>query len=149
MGGGDPYHRAMQIEFIAGFGPIGTNPRATHDFWARTIGIDFDELAPGYFHASGLDGARAFALWPLEQAAEATFGTPEWPSDRAVPQAWIEVEVASAEAVAEAADELRAAGQEILIGAHTEPWGQTTARLMSPEGLLVGISYLPSFHTKE
>ena len=24
--------------------------------------------------------------------------------------------------------------------------GQTTARLQSPEGLLVGISYLPAFH---
>jgi len=136
----------MHIEFIAGFGPIGSDQAATHGFWARTMGIDFEELAPGYHHASGLDGARTFALWPLEQAAEATFGTPEWPSDRPVPQAWIEMEVASPEAVAEAAEELREAGQEILVGAHTEPWGQTTARLMSPEGLLVGISYLPSFH---
>jgi catechol 2,3-dioxygenase-like lactoylglutathione lyase family enzyme len=136
----------MQIEFIAGFGPIGIDQHATHDFWARTIGIHFEEPEPGYFHASDLDGVRAFALWPLEQAAEATFGTPEWPSDQPVPQAWIEVEVASPEAVAEAVEELRAAGQEILIDAHTEPWGQTTARLMSPEGLLVGISYIPSFH---
>lgn len=139
----------MQIEFIAGFGPIAADQRATHDFWAGTIGIHFEEPAPGYFHASGLDGARAFALWPLEQAARATFGTPEWPRDRPVPQAWIEVEVGSPEAVADAVEELRRAGQEILIGAHTEPWGQTTARLMSPEGLLVGVSYLPSFHETE
>jgi catechol 2,3-dioxygenase-like lactoylglutathione lyase family enzyme len=136
----------MEIEFLAGFGPIGADAAATYDFWARVVGIDFDEPAPGYHHARALDGARAFALWPLEQAAEATFGTREWPTDRPVPQAWIEVEVASPEAVAEAAEELRAAGQEILVGAHTEPWGQTTARLMSPEGLLVGISYLPSSH---
>ena len=141
-----PYHRAMQIMFLAGFGPIGKDQRATHEFWAHTIGIDFQEPAPGYYHASGLDGARAFALWPLEQAAQATFGSGEWPSDRPVPQAWVEVEVASPEAVADAVEELRAAGQEILVGAHTEPWGQTTARLMSPEGLLVGISYLPDFH---
>ena len=139
----------MEIEFLAGFGPIGADPSATYTFWAQAIGIDFDEPAPGYHHARGLEGARAFALWPLEQAAEATFGTREWPADRPVPQAWIEVEVASPDAVAAAADELQAAGQEILVGAHTEPWGQTTARLMSPEGLLVGISYLPSFHQPE
>jgi catechol 2,3-dioxygenase-like lactoylglutathione lyase family enzyme len=136
----------MEIEFIAGFGPIGSDEAATHDFWAGTMGIAFDEPGPGYFHATNLEGARTFALWPLAQAAEATFGTREWPSDRPIPQAWIEFEVASPQAVANAVDELSAAGQEILVGAHIEPWGQTTARLLSPEGLLVGISYLPSFH---
>lgn len=64
-----------------------------------------------------------------------------------MPQAWIEFEVSSPDAVAEAVEELRAKGQEILVEAHEEPWGQTTARVQSPEGLLVGISYLPSFHT--
>ena len=110
------------------------------------MGITFEEPGPGYFHARNLDGARAFAPWPVANAAEATFGTPKRPADRAIPQAWIELEIASPKAVADAAEEMSAAGQEILIGAHTESWGQTTARLMSPEGLLVGISYLPSFH---
>lgn len=92
---------------------------------------------------------KVFALWPLSQAAQATFGTERWPEGRAVPQAWIELEVSSPEAVADAVEELRAKGQEILIEAHQEPWGQTTARLLSPEGMLVGISYLPSFHSQE
>ena len=87
-----------------------------------------------------------FALWPLEQAAEATFGRSTWPAEVPVPQAWIEFEVASPQAVADAAAELRAGGHDILVDAHEEPWGQTTARLLSPEHLLVGISYLPSFH---
>jgi hypothetical protein len=26
----------------------------------------------------------------------------------------------------------------------TEPWGQTVARLLSPEGLIVDVSYAPS-----
>ncbi|MET0421120.1 MAG: VOC family protein [Acidimicrobiia bacterium] len=136
----------MQFQFIAGFGPIGADPPATFDFWSRTLGIEFAEPAPGYHHAEGLDGAKAFALWPLSQAAEATFGTTEWPADRPVPQAWIELEVESPDAVGRVTEELRAAGQEILVDAHEEPWGQTTARLMSPEGLLVGVSYMPSFH---
>ncbi len=136
----------MEFEHIAGFGPIGRDAAATHEFWASVLGIPFDEVAPDYFHAHGLEGARVFGLWPLAQAAEATFGTPEWPADRPVPQAWVELEVSSPQAVAEVADRLTAAGQEVLVGAHEEPWGQTTARLLSPEGLLVGISYLPSSH---
>ncbi|WP_157416666.1 VOC family protein [Agromyces allii] len=136
----------MDIAFIAGFGPIGTADSASHDFWAGALGIPFHENAPGYFHTEDVAGAKAFAIWPLSQAAEATFGTTEWPGDRPRPQAWIEFDVVSPAAVADAVEELRAAGHEILVGAHDEPWGQTTSRLMSPEGLLVGVSYTPWMH---
>ena len=136
----------MDVEYIAGFGPIAREPAATHDFWAGALGIAFEELAPGYHHSNSVGGAKAFALWPLDQAAQSTFGTPEWPADRPVPQAWIELEVSSPAAVADAVTELRAGGHEVLRDAHDEPWGQTVARLLSPEGLLVGISYLPDFH---
>ncbi|WES64546.1 hypothetical protein P0L94_00410 [Microbacter sp. GSS18] len=137
----------MDIQFVAGFGPI---TRGTADdalaFWSHSFGIGFEEVGPGYFHSHDLPGTKAFALWPLAQAAEATFGTQQWPADRPVPQAWLEFELASPDAVAAGAEELRAQGHEILVDAHEEPWGQTTARLQSPEGLLVGLSYLPSFH---
>lgn len=136
----------MEIAFIAGFGPIGSADSASHDFWSRSLGITFHESAPGYIHTEDVRGAKAFAIWPLSQAAEATFGSDEWPADRVVPQAWIEFDVASPELVAPAVDELRARGHEILVDAHEEPWGQTTARLMSPEGLLVGVSYTPWMH---
>ncbi|MFF2370437.1 glyoxalase [Agromyces sp. NPDC058110] len=136
----------MDIAFIAGFGPIGTADSASHDFWAGALRIPFHENSPGYFHTEDVEGAKAFAIWPLTQAAEATFGATEWPADRPVPQAWVEFDVASPAAVAEAVEELRAAGHEILVGAHDEPWGQTTSRLMSPEGLLVGVSYTPWMH---
>ena len=139
----------MDIAFVAGFGPIGTADSASHDFWARAFGIPFHENAPGYFHTEELPGVRAFAIWPLSQAAEATFGSPEWPAEVPVPQAWIEFDVASPEAVAPAVEELRQAGHEILVDAHLEPWGQTTSRLMSPEGLLVGVSYTPWMHPAE
>lgn len=136
----------MDIAFIAGFGPIGTVDSGSHDFWAGALGIPFHENAPRYFHTEEVQGAKAFAIWPLDQAAEATFGTTEWPADRPVPQAWIEFDVASPEAVAPAVEELRAKGLEILVEAHEEPWGQTTSRLQSPEGLLVGVSHTPWMH---
>jgi hypothetical protein len=59
------------------------------------------------------------------------------------------VEATSPDAVAEAAEELRSKGREILTGAHEKPWGQTTARPPSPEGLLAGVSSLPSLHSDE
>ena len=44
------------------------------------------------------------------------------------------------------AEELKKAGYELLHPARTEPWGLTVARLQSPEGAIVGISYIPMFH---
>jgi catechol 2,3-dioxygenase-like lactoylglutathione lyase family enzyme len=139
----------VKVAFVAGFGPIIRDPSAAHAFWRDGLGIEFAEPAPGYFTNDSLDGVKAFAMWPLEQAAEATFGTPTWPTDLPTPQAWLEVDVESAPGVAAAVEELRAAGHRVLRGAHEEPWGQTTARLLSPEGLLVGVTFTPWMHTTE
>jgi catechol 2,3-dioxygenase-like lactoylglutathione lyase family enzyme len=136
----------VKPDFIAGFGPIVADPEPSRDFWQGRLGIGLEEIAPSYFGTDDLPGVRAFALWPLAQAAEATFGTPVWPADLPVPQAWLELDVASAAAVGEAVVELQAAGQRIVREAHQEPWGQTTARLLSPEGLLVGVTFTPWMH---
>ncbi|WP_375390145.1 glyoxalase [uncultured Amnibacterium sp.] len=139
----------MEIRFIAGFGPITTTGDEGLAFWSGAFGLRFDEMAPDYYHAHGLPGANVFGLWPLGQAAEATFGTATWPEDRPVPQSWLEFEMASPEAVADGERELVAGGHEMLVGAHAEPWGQWTARLQSPEGMLVGLSYMPDFHPED
>ncbi len=136
----------MKISFVAGFGPITREADAAQRFWRDGLGISFDEAAPGYFTNDGLEGVKAFAMWPLSQAAEATFGSDAWPDDIPAPQAWIEVDVESADAVAAAIGELAAAGHRVLREAHEEPWGQTTARLLSPEGLLVGVTFTPWMH---
>ena len=136
----------MRVAFVAGFGPITREADASLGLWRDGLGLPFEEAAPGYFTNDGLDGVNAFALWPLAQAAESTFGTDAWPDDIAAPQAWIELDVESAEAVGEAIAELRAGGHRVLRDAHEEPWGQTTSRLLSPEGLLVGITFTPWMH---
>jgi catechol 2,3-dioxygenase-like lactoylglutathione lyase family enzyme len=136
----------MKVAFVAGFGPIIREPDEARAFWERGLGIKLDEPAPGYFTNDDMEGVNAFALWPLTQAAEATFGSADWPGDIPAPQAWIELDVESPAAVAEAIDEMAAASHRVLKGAHEEPWGQTTARLLSPEGLLVGITYTPWMH---
>jgi hypothetical protein len=52
-------------------------------------------------------------------------------------------------AVAEAAVELAARGHRLVRQPSVEPWGQTVARLLSPEGLLVGITFTPWMHEDE
>lgn len=139
----------MKISFVAGFGPIVRNPQASRAFWEAVMGIPMDEISTDYYGTDDLEGVKAFALWPLSQAAENTFGTAEWPANLPVPQAWIELDVESVEAVKEAAAELQAAGHRLLREAREEEWKQTTARLLSPEGLLVGISYTPWMHGED
>ncbi len=132
---------------MAGFGPVTRDADAARAFWGDGLGITLEEPAPGYLTNDDLDGVKAFALWPLSQAAQSTFGTPDWPVDLPVPQAWVEFDVASVEAVAAGVGELTAQGHRLLKDATEEPWGQTTARLLSPEGLLVGVTFTPWMHT--
>lgn len=75
--------------------------------------------------------------------------TSAWPADRVVPQASFEFEVEDADAVAAAGGELERAGFELLHPACTEPWGQTVTRLLTDDGLIVAISYVPSLHDEE
>ncbi|MCW2546079.1 MAG: glyoxalase/bleomycin resistance/dioxygenase family protein, partial [Mycobacterium sp.] len=37
-------------------------------------------------------------------------------------------------------------GHRLLHHSRTEPWGQITARLLSPDGLLIAVCYTPTFH---
>lgn len=135
----------MKVAFVAGFGPIVRDGELSRRFWGDA-GFALAELAPDYYGTDDVEGVRAFALWPLSQAAENTFGSPDWPADLPVPQAWIELDVESPEAVAQAAADMVEKGHRLIRESREEPWKQTTARLLSPEGLLVGVSHTPWMH---
>jgi catechol 2,3-dioxygenase-like lactoylglutathione lyase family enzyme len=137
----------MEIEFIASMSVITPDLAASRRLYVDALGLPLEAL-PGddYLHSERIAGSRHFGVWPLAQAATACFGTPTWPPERPVPQASVEFEVASATEVQPAADELRDRGFELLHPAREEPWGQTVARLQSPEGAIIGISYVPSMH---
>jgi catechol 2,3-dioxygenase-like lactoylglutathione lyase family enzyme len=136
---------AMKIEFIASVAVITPDLATSRQLYVDAIGLPL-EGGSDYLHSERIAGSKSFGVWPLAEAAQACFGTTEWPAERPVPQASIEFEVADAEAVAAAGEELRAAGYELLHPARQEPWGQTVARLLSSEGLIVGISYAPMLH---
>lgn len=136
----------MKVSFVAGFGPIVRDADVSLSFWRDGLGIELAEIAPGYNGTDDLEGVKAFALWPLSQAAESTFGSESWPAEIPAPQAWLELDVESAEAVGAAVEELASAGHRVLRAATLEPWGQTTSRVLSPEGLLIGVTYTPWMH---
>jgi hypothetical protein len=58
----------------------------------------------------------------------------------------MELDVESPEAVVSAVAELESGGHRLLRGVKLEPWGQTTSHLLSPEGLLLGVTYTPWLH---
>jgi catechol 2,3-dioxygenase-like lactoylglutathione lyase family enzyme len=137
----------MDIQFIAGVAVVAPDPARSRELYLDALGLPLAADAGGdYFHTERIDGARHFGVWPLAQAAQACFGSDEWPAGVTVPQASIEFEVGEAPAVADAAAELEAKGFELLHPAREEPWGQTVARLLSVEGLIIGISYVPQMH---
>lgn len=57
-----------------------------------------------------------------------------------VPHAWLEFDVKD---VAAATRVLAGRGYRLLVENRVEPWGQTVSRLLSPEGLLIGITLTP------
>jgi catechol 2,3-dioxygenase-like lactoylglutathione lyase family enzyme len=99
-----------------------------------------------YLSMDRFEGANHFGVWPLRMAAQSCFDREEWPADLPKPQATIEFELSDIESVHAAVDEMKAAGQEFVHEARLEPWGQTIARFLSPEGILVGLSFAPWLH---
>ncbi len=134
----------MKIEFLATVAVITPDPPSSRGLYVDALGLPLEGEDNGYLHTGQIPGAKHFGVWPLSQAAEACFGDPRWPADIPVPQASIEFDVADAPAVQAAAEELARAGHRLLHPAREEPWGQTVARILSPEGAIVGISYTPA-----
>lgn len=130
----------MKVLFIAGYGPIASDVEQSRRLYEDALGIAFKKEEGDYRHTEELKGANTFAVWPLDQAAESCFGSNEWPDDVVRPQAWLEFDV---EDVAEASREMEERGYKLLVANRTEPWGQVVSRLISPEGLLVGLTMTP------
>lgn len=137
----------MNVQFVASVSVIASDPRKSRELFADALGLPL-EASEGseYFYSERIAGSKHFGIWPLTQAAQACFGSSEWPGDRPVPQVSLEFEVEDARAVQTAADELRTKGFALLHDAREEPWGQTVARLQSSDGAVIGVSFAPWLH---
>lgn len=128
----------MKVLFVAGVAPIVRDPAASAAFYRDALGLPLE--GDDYPHTDTLEGTKHFGLWALGDAARSCFESDRWPDDVPVPQAVIELEV---DDVASAAAEMERRGYRLLTGVKTEPWGQVVARLLSPDGLLLGLTYTP------
>ena len=137
--------KKIKVLFIAGFGPIVRDSKSSRKLYVKDLGLSFTEEEGGYLHTEEVEGAKTFALWPLSQAAQSCFGTDTWPGEIPIPQAWLEFDVDDVES---ASLELEKQGYKLLVSNRREPWGQVVTRLLSPEGLLIGVTYTPSMRDK-
>ena len=136
----------LHILFIAGFGPIVSDTVKSRSLYGEAMRIRFEEETGEYLHTEALSGAKTFALWPLSQAAKSCFGKDSWPENVPIPQAWLEFDVVSVEG---ATAELESKGYKMLVKNKKEPWGQVVSRFLSPEGLLVGVTFTPMMRDKK
>ena len=100
----------MEIQFVTGIAVITPDAAASRALYLDAMGLPLIAEADGYLHSERIEGCKSFGVWPLTQAAQACFGTPDWPAERPVPQASVEFEVADADAVQVGADELTRQG---------------------------------------
>lgn len=132
----------VKVLFVAGFGPVTSDSENARSLYldALQLPLKSEPHDANYWHTETLKGVRHFALWPLASAAQSCFGRDSWPADVPCPQGWVEFDV---EDVAKASAALKQRGYRLLVDNRTEPWGQIVTRLLSPEGLLVGITLTP------
>nr|WP_113867387.1 glyoxalase [Brenneria salicis]NMN91977.1 hypothetical protein [Brenneria salicis ATCC 15712 = DSM 30166]RBP61284.1 hypothetical protein DES54_12426 [Brenneria salicis ATCC 15712 = DSM 30166]RLM30287.1 glyoxalase [Brenneria salicis ATCC 15712 = DSM 30166] len=132
----------VHVLFIAGFGPIVKSVPTGYSFYVETLALPLKPLEGNrdYLVTDALDGVKHFALWPLEQASESCFGREQWPTELPVPQSWLEFEVSD---MAQATQAIKDQGYPLLVENRLEPWGQKVTRFLSPEGMLVGVTYTP------
>lgn len=135
---------ALNVLFVAGFGPVTRDTQSSKSFYVDALNLPLKHMdGNGDYLLTDVDelnGVKHFALWPLSQAAQSCFGSAIWPDDIPVPQGWIEFEV---ENIDIATDVLQRQGYRLLVANRIESWGQTVTRMLSPEGLLAGVTITP------
>ncbi|KJM97583.1 glyoxalase [Enterobacter kobei] len=134
----------IDVLFVAGFGPISRDTASSAAFYIHTLGLPLKPMEGNsdYLLAEvgQLKGVKHFAVWSLTQAAMSCFGEEQWPAEHPIPQGWVEYEVQDLDSATRILTEK---GYRLLVTNRTEPWGQTVTRLLSPEGLLTGLTITP------
>jgi hypothetical protein len=67
----------MNIEFLSSVAVIAPNPSASRNLYVEGLGLPLESQGGDYHHSEQIAGCKSFGIWPLAQAAESCFGTPE------------------------------------------------------------------------
>ena len=76
----------MNVLFIASVAVVAADAPQSRKLFVDAFGLPLEGEGEGYYSSGSIPGSKHFGVWPLSQAAEACFGTPEWPADRVVPK---------------------------------------------------------------
>jgi catechol 2,3-dioxygenase-like lactoylglutathione lyase family enzyme len=132
--------KEIKVLFVSSLGAIVQDDTASQKLYIETLGLPLKKEENNYCHTEELAGVKYFALWPLSNVAESCFGVESWPNDIPIPQTSIEYEV---EDIDSATEIMKDKGYKLLVSARKEPWGQIVTRFLSPEGILIGLTYTP------
>jgi hypothetical protein len=83
----------MNILFMTSVAVVAADPPKSRKLFMDALGLPLEGQGDGYYSS----GNNHFGVWPLPEAAQACFGTPEWPAGQVVPEASIEFEVEDAD----------------------------------------------------
>ena len=128
------------IRHLAGIAEIVDDFEAAVRFYRDVLGLAVEAKQPGGYAEVKLAGVLHFGLWQRAHAARAVGVAPE----RIALGVTLGLEV---DAVDGAAAALAGRGIALLQPPHDEPWGQRTARFLSPSGMLCEVSETPGART--
>jgi catechol 2,3-dioxygenase-like lactoylglutathione lyase family enzyme len=127
------------IRHVAGVGEVVEDVGAAATFYRDVLGLEVEYVEGDDYGTIKVPGILHWGLWSRAAAAESTFG------DRAaahrIPLGFcVGFEVDDVDAAADAAG---ARGLNLIQPPHTEPWGQKTARFLTPWGSFSEFSETP------
>lgn len=127
------------IRHVAGVAEIVEDVNEALKFYCDTLGLELKERDGGQYAVIVVAGVLHLGIWNRAHAAESTLGS----ADKAdqIPLGFtLEFEVDEANSTS---DKVSGAGYDVTQPPRVEPWGQTTCRMFSPGGSLLGFAETP------
>ena len=128
------------IRHVAGVAEVVDDIEAAVHFYRDHLGLEVSHESGETYATVSISGIPHFGIWLRSRAAELVFGDPSQ-MDRIPLGFSIGFEVDS---VKDAEESLRSTDTTVVQGLKVEPWGQQTARFLSPSGALCEISETPA-----
>lgn len=126
------------LRHFASVAEIVEDVDAAVSFYRDALSLPVERLDEGYALVN-IPGMLHFGVWSRAAAAQAAFGNPD--DAEQIPLGFtIGFEV---DAVDAAAERIADSTAQTLHPSKTEPWGQTTARFLTPGGALFEIAETP------
>lgn len=131
------------IRHVAGVAEVVEDIESAVRFYRDDLGLEVSH-EPGESYATvSISGIPHFGIWLRSRAAELVFGDSS--QIERVPLGFsIGFEVDSVKGSEES---LRSTDAAVVQGLKVEPWGQQTARFLSPSGALCEVSETPAART--